>query len=382
MLLAQTYALDTRPIGEAETLRTSGHRVIVLSWDRFGGQPKELDQRGIRVVSFGVLPGVKFSRFKFALSAVLFQLICFFWARKNLKGAYAIHCHDFNTLGAGVLLKMTNHQAKLVFDNHEFTPGAYSEWFNSAIGAVATAVEKKLISFTDAVITVSPQIQQYYASITTSPVYVIYNTITRERVPQLDKQTAKSELGLDGFVVSFVGSIRPDVAFDEFIGAARHFRDHHDAGITFLLVGDGPDLARIKQSAADLDGAVKFVPIVPWAQALKYVKASDLTYAVFRDTGENTRMAMPWKLFESMACGTPILVRGGTYTWKFVSELGIGISVGSITSDQVSEAISQIFKYPEHSQEMSKRARSSFLSDYNWNLMEDRLGSIYSSLGW
>jgi glycosyltransferase involved in cell wall biosynthesis len=383
MLLAETYVRDTRPKIEAESLLSAGHKVIVLSWDRSGGQPREAVHRGIRVVSFQVLSGKTFSKAKFALAAILFQVICYFWALKNLKGPYAIHVHDFNALGAGALLRATYPRTtKLVYDSHEWTLGAYSEWYSSAIGAIATAVEMKLIAFADVVITVSPPIANYLATITKSPVFVIYNTINRETVPQLDKETAKRELGLDGFVVSFVGIIRQDAAFDELIEAARRFRDKHVTGITFLIVGDGPEIGRIKQNAADLNGSVKFVPFLPRALALKYVRASDLTYAVYRNLGENTRVAMPWKLFESMACGTPVLVREGTYTWTFVSQLGIGLSVGSGTADEVSHAILLAFEQPERSREMSNRARASFLKDYNWNRMAEMLASIYSSLGW
>src|SRR5271170_5742472 len=93
MLLAKPYSVDTRVKNEAETLTGAGHKVTVLSWDRWGREPKEASVNDVDVISPRLLGGDLFasnkgsvsSKVTYALSALLLQLYCVSWCLRHLK---------------------------------------------------------------------------------------------------------------------------------------------------------------------------------------------------------------------------------------------------------------------------------------------------------
>lgn len=369
----------------------AGYDVTVLSWDRMGDQPHGRVVNGVKVVSLKLARGSEFSKVSYAFSALLLQLYCVYWVLRNVRGACIVHANDFNTLSAGALLKVIcAGRVKLVYDCHELTPSAYSEWYGPTVGSFSASLERNLLRRADWVLTVSPPIQRYLAAYSKAPVTVIYNTIRASSVPREDKGWWKSQLHLDGFVVSYVGTLRQDVCLDQLVEAARSIR-HLGLDIRFLIVGDGPDLSRIKALAAGLEDYVKLVPRVPHSVALGYVRASDVSYAVYSNSAErgrqiadgialadlNTMVAMPWKVFEAMACGTSAMVADGTFTWRFVNELGFGLAVKAEDPSDIVEQLRWAFNNREDLGLAAERARRRFFKDYNWEAMSVPLVHAY-----
>lgn len=380
MLLAGTYVIDPRVRNEAESLKDYGYNITVLSWDRSGKQPTYSDLSGIKIVSFKLLHGQSFSKLRFALSALMFQFACVSWCMSNARVRPGIvHSHDFNTLPAAILLKLIL-RSTLIYDSHELTPAAFSEWYGRRMGSLAGAIEKSFLTFVDKVITVSPPIKNYLSSVTNLPVFLIYNTIKLSDVPSKDKNWWRALYGLDGhFVVSYVGGLREDTAIEALIEAARDCALQHLQDVRFIIVGDGSRLEAFRTQAAGTEEYLTFIPRVSHELALGYVKASDITFAVYKDLGENTRIAMPWKLFESMACGTPILVRGDTYTWHFVESLGVGLSAGNGSAEEISDLIVWALKHRDLLESVSSQGRRSFVSKFNWDSQAETLLEAYQN---
>jgi glycosyltransferase involved in cell wall biosynthesis len=387
MLLASTYVTDPRVRNEAESLSEFGHDITVLSWDRSGRQPgyQKLSSR-ISVASFKLLHGTNFSKLRYAVSAFMFQFACVAWFLKNIRKQnveITIHSHDFNTLPAAVALKILHRGATLVYDSHEFTPGAFSEWYGRAVGTLAAATEKILLPhFVDKMITVSPPIASYLQQITDKRVYLVYNTIKLSDVPKQDRNWWRKRYKLkdSDFVVSYVGGLREDVAVESLIEAAKKCSSSYGGGqMKFVIVGDGTRLDSLRKQAQGTEEYLTFVPRVSHDLALGYVKASDVTFGVYKDMGENTRIAMPWKVFESMACGTPILVRAKTYTWQFVKNLKLGLSAGRGTPDEIASQLTWARNNRDHLRSISKEGEKNFLSKFNWDNMARTLFEVYGT---
>ncbi len=108
-----------------------------------------------------------------------------------------------------------------------------------------------------------------------------------------------------------MGTIRQDCRFDLLVEVA-HFTANE--AVRYVVVGDGPLASKLADAAKEVRG-LTVMPRVPRKEALSYVLASDLTWAVYQNRIEsmNPRMTLPWKLFESVACGVPVLVESGTF---------------------------------------------------------------------
>ena len=398
MLLAKPYSIDTRVRNEAETLMRAGHKVTILSWDRWGKEPKQASINNVNVVSLRLLGGSDLfasnkgswsSKLSFALSAVLLQLYCIAWCLKSLKGMFVVHSNDFNTLMAGVALRLIRPKAvKLVYDSHELTPSVYAEWYGPVVGAVAGLMEKTLVRFADVVVTVCPAFESHLARMTRhfstskkSPVIVLYNTVRLSDLPSGDRMYWRSRLGLSGFVFAFVGALRGVYALDEFVEAARLFKNSSTPA-NFIIVGGGDEFAGLERKITqyDLGDYVKLIPQLPNKDALAYLKACDVSFGVNKSPDDNARLTLPWKVFEAMACSAPVIVLENTMAWNFVREKGVGFAVASWNASEIYDKLLWAVSHPNILAEMSTRAHDAYVRYYNWESASQQFRDAYSRL--
>jgi len=398
MLLAKPYSVDTRVKNEAETLTSAGHKVTVLCWDRLGREQKEATVNDVDVVSPRLLGGSDLfasnkgsgsSKLIYVLSAVLLQFYCVAWCLRNLKRGYIVHSNDFNTLVAGVALKLIKRRGvKLVYDCHELTPTVYAEWYGAMVGAAAGLFERTLVRYADAVVTVSPSFASYLARMTKRTasserisVTVLYNTVKSSDLPRGDKTYWRSRLGLSGFVFTFVGAMRGVYALDAFVEAARLFKESATRA-NFIIVGGGDEFAALEQKIAryDLNGWVRLIPQLPNKEALEYLKAGDVSFGVYKSPDTNARIALPWKVFEAMACGTPVMVLENTTAWNLVRENGVGFAVASSETSEIYEKLLWAVNHPVVLAEMASRANHTYARSYNWESASRQFRDAYSAL--
>jgi len=114
---------------------------------------------------------------------------------------------------------------------------------------------------------------------------------------------AKSELGLNGFIIGYVGVLREWVNLEPVFSALKQLN-----GIKMLVVGregkftENVNLAR-KYGVED---KVIFTGGVPYSHVPKYISAMDVCLIPFK-LNEISKNALPLKLFEYMACEKPII---------------------------------------------------------------------------
>jgi glycosyltransferase involved in cell wall biosynthesis len=274
-----------------------------------------------------------------------------------------------------------------VYDCHELTPIVYAQWYGSSVGRIARVFEKIFLRFVNQTITAVPYIRDYLFSISSSnserdAIRVVYNTVRPSDLPSLDKAACRDKLNLSGFVVTFVGSMIGVYALDELVEAAGMF-GKLASRITFVIVGGGGfEFERLKRQVAshDSDQLVRLVPQVSNQEALTYIKASDVLFALARNLDFNVRIALPWKMFEAMACGTPIAVRDNTLLWRFVQERGIGFSSHSSDAIEIFDKLKWAMSHPDELRLMSARAKEVYNQSFNWEITSFRLMEVYASI--
>jgi len=102
--------------------------------------------------------------------------------------------------------------------------------------------------------------------------------------------------------------------------------------------------------------------------SLKYIKASDYSYVVLRGIGFNTRYSSPWKLFESLACGTKLIVNGGTHAASYARK-DVDMVIDEIDEEGVFEAFLRLSGEGVPPSE-----------DYFWERSEKELLKVYQNL--
>lgn len=387
MVVANTFATDTRVRREARALASHGFKVQVLCWDRQGHRPamEGLDECLVHNFKFGKTTALASSKIYYLIAAVLFQVIAFLFVMKKIgrTRSLLLHAHDFNTLlGCVWARELLRGRVRLVYDCHELTPGAYKEWYGSFVAGVVSRLELSAIGRVDGIVTANEAIYRYLNSHRDAPSAVIYTCPAIDEVPKVASSDAKMKLGLGGsFVVLFSGRVRQDYDLDMVSDAARDLKRIGLSEIRFVFTGPSETMACLMEQIANegLQGFFDFRGWVKNEDLLLYYIASDVCFAVTRDLGENTKALTPIKLFESMACGVPVVVREGTLAARIVRQWGCGLIVDKRPATFLRE-LTDLSQNPMKRRALGEAAHRAFTLKYNWNVMQNRLIQLYAQL--
>lgn len=118
------------------------------------------------------------------------------------------------------------------------------------------------------------------------------------------QKNSKHELGLDGFIIGYVGVLREWVDFEPIFKALKNL----DNEIKMLVVGSEGTLNENRDLARKygIDDRVIFTGMVPYSEVPKYISAMDVGLIPF-NLSNVSHSALPIKVFEYMACGKPVI---------------------------------------------------------------------------
>jgi glycosyltransferase involved in cell wall biosynthesis len=84
-------------------------------------------------------------------------------------------------------------------------------------------------------------------------------------------------------------------------------------------------------------------------------------------------------MFESMACGVPVIVREGTLAADIVRQWNCGITVDPGNNNFLTELM-HAKQDPRRLSVLGAAGREAFLGTFNWDSMEVKLLKLYSEL--
>jgi glycosyltransferase involved in cell wall biosynthesis len=389
VVVGRTFAIDFRVRPQARALASHGFDVRVLCWDRQGRRPSTefVDQCLVRNIRFGKTAALAFSRLYrlyYVISALFFQVAILLWVVRQIGRARTLllHAHDFNTLlGCVAASELFKDRVRLVYDCHELTPGVYKEWYGSLISAIVGRLEFAALSRVNAIVAANEAIHRHLSQQSRARGVVIYNCPAIGDIPRIRPLDAKNKLGLRNFfVVLFSGQVRQDYDFSMMLDAAR---DLMRGGLSnFRFVFTGPlETSTFLRDAVSNEGLEDLFDFRGWVSSedlMLYYIASDLSFAVTRDVGPNAKILTPVKLFESMACGVPVVVRDGTLAAHIVREWRCGIVVHESTA--FSAELIRLSQQRHVLRALGAAGQEAFRLEYNWDHMQCRLLQLYAEL--
>ncbi|MXY56878.1 MAG: glycosyltransferase family 4 protein [Gammaproteobacteria bacterium] len=137
------------------------------------------------------------------------------------------------------------------------------------------------------------------------------------------------------------------------IGAAEKLRN--DPRIKFVLAGDGPTKRTLVEvaTAARLDNVV-FMDPMPREQVGELVASFDVALAPLAAELPGT---MPSKVYETLACGVPLVVTEGSEAARLVTDHALGRVVGPLDVDALAGAIADLLDEPAEVNRIRRDAR-------------------------
>lgn len=180
-----------------------------------------------------------------------------------------------------------------------------------------------------------------------------------------------------GFRVITAGTLIRVKGFGLAIKAFKKFAAVHPDAI-FDIVGNGPELWRLKKIAKSLDpqGQIRFKARMEREQLLAEMAASDaFLFPSLRDGGGAV-------VIEAMAAGTPVVcLDAGGPAVHTTSDCGIKIEPDDPDNAVVhlAEALERLYQDPGLRETLGRAARLRAEEVYHWDRLGDRLMNIYEN---
>lgn len=401
MLSAHSIQLDRRIVAEAIALADSGRSVTVLS------VPTELPVFGFdkRLSLIMPEPGQPKARSKFksiarrVVEAAPSALDPFFGLllvgahnrhQANLKSFFfvnaprehfdMIHCHDLNTLGAGIQIRDTIAPgAKIIYDSHELFPYQYT---NLAVQEYWSRFERDHIRFTDAIITVNESIasviEQRYRVIRPTVVYNSFGVDGGEGPVQESVFLNHFSASPGGFRVIFQGNLSGDRNLRNLVMAFGML----DQSVKLFFLGSGPEEKALRRMCSkNRISNVYFGPWVPQNELLGYLRQAQLGIIPYLADGLlNNLYCTPNKLFEFIEAGVATCASDLPELRRIVDENGFGKVYPMNTAENIAQAVQDCAVRCREGQ-FTGLSTEAARQKYEWTGQARKLREVYSGIG-
>jgi glycosyltransferase involved in cell wall biosynthesis len=273
--------------------------------------------------------------------------------------------------------------ARLLFEVHDLWPLSPIE-----IGGMSRrhpfimlcqAAEDYAYCHSDAVVSILPRVGEYMASrgLDLRKLHVVGNGVVADEwqgegapveptlAAHLDAEHAAGRA-----VVGFTGSHGVPNALDVVLDAAKLLRD---APVSFVLVGDGMEKARLQRRIAEehIDNVSMFPP-VPKRQIPPLLRRFDIAYIGWQRLPIYRFGIAPNKLMDYMMAGSVVLhsVEAGNDP---VGEAGCGLTVAPESPQAVADGVRRLLAAPvEERHAMGERGRQFILRHHTYEVLARR----------
>jgi glycosyltransferase involved in cell wall biosynthesis len=319
--------------------------------------------------------------FKTKRFRMLFKKGFLFYAFFNIRLFFFLLFHKFDLLVSNDLdtllpnfLVSRLKRLPLVYDSHEYFTGVPELQNRRFVRGVWRSIEKAIFPGLKYVMTVSEPIAAIYEKqYAVRPIVVRNMSRNAFRITPFSRQ----ELGIlpEHLLAIIQGTgINIDKGAEELIEAVAM-----TDGVSLLVVGAGDIVLRLKEMVQDLNlgQKVKFVPSVTWDTLLRYTKTADVGMCIEKDTNLNYRFSLPNKLFDYIAAGIPVVASELPETRKIIKENYCGITIPEVTPDNISDAFSELIKFPDNLKELKIQAVKAS-AKLNWETESLKVKELYA----
>ena len=370
-IVLNEFTNDSRVLKTSKTLQKLGYKVTVVALHDIGLREYELvDNIPVRRIR---LSSRKLPRNKIVQAFKFLEFIARFKLYYGNEMAY--HCNDLSGLIVGVVCKMFNWSAYLVYDSHEY---AINDQPFQSLSSIKFKywLERFLIQFPKQVINVSPSIVNEYARlygipkpnlVMNCPNYVAHekNNLFREKYGILENQ----------YIFLYQGRLGIGRGIELLL---ETFATMQDKRCVLVFMGYGP-LENIIHSYTLNNTNIFFHPAVSPKYLLKYTSSADFGISFIEDLCLSYRFCLPNKVFEYLMAGIPLLTSNLVELRRLVHEECVGVVAESNTTIGFRNAIEAALMMDY---DKLKQSVHNARMKYCWESQEKAIKSSYNKLNY
>ena len=247
-------------------------------------------------------------------------------------------------------------------------------WRELSLQPIAAGLERLLLREADAISVPASGLKQHIEAVTGRHrgVHVVPNGVDLELfsnpLPPPDALRAR----LDGrFVVAFLGSLKPWHGIENLCRAFRKLRARVPAA-HLLVIGDGPMLGYLEQTAAELGGdAITLTGPVSHHAVPGLLALADVGVAPYPELDEF--YFCPLKVIEYLTAGLPVVASDLGDMAKLVAHDRTGLLVPPGDARALAHALAELHGDPRRRARLGDRARRRATSQHGWEVSAQRV---------
>jgi colanic acid biosynthesis glycosyl transferase WcaI len=234
---------------------------------------------------------------------------------------------------------------------------------DSLLHHALAAIARFLYERADRIVVVTPAFREHlikYWRIPEEKISVVENGVETDlfspQSPAADL-ALRRELGAESkFLVCYVGTMGMAHGLDTLVDAAGQLQQQ-DAGVLFLLVGEGAEKERIKTLAHARGLAnVRFLDQQPREKIPAFISASDVCLVLLKKT-DVFKTVIPTKMLEFMSCARPVIVGVDGQAREIVEAAEAGLTIDPENADALALAIQTLEANRSLGVELGKKGR-------------------------
>lgn len=358
MILTNRFDPDVRVYKEAKYLVEKGHEVEILAWDRehqYLNEDKK-NYNGIKVTRF-----YPFSKYGSGSKQIIPYIKFIREIRSYLKRAKYdfLHCHDLDGALAGLFVK--KKYKKFIFDMHEYYEiQGRKKKIRLLIRLLVNYIQNK----SDNIIYVlDEQIDKMKVNNKKKLIYL-------PNYPEVNNYIISDRHSKSTLYISYIGAVRQ---YQELMNLMLASKDQKN--IQVQINGDGVAYEALNKESSHFDNVI-VTGRYEYSDSKELFNHTDVLYAVYPNSNLQYRVALPVKLFEAIASGTPLIVSRNTKLEEFVEKYDIGFSIDPESVEQLQNLLIDLTENRELL-EYKKKNIEKIRYKFRWENVVNALDQIY-----
>lgn len=218
------------------------------------------------------------------------------------------------------------------------------------------------LRWANAVVVVTPQLEEWVREESgQTRIYIVPNGANID----LFYPEATSNYQIEKPYVVFFGALAPWQGIDTMIQAAE--LPEWPEPVKLVIIGDGAERFRVEEALTH-NPKIVYMGKLPYRE-LPGIVANSLAGLVPKNSkgGYSYTGLFPLKLFETLACGVPVVVTDFSGQADLVRKYGCGLVVSSDDPHALAEAVAYLYQNLAVAKTMGQRGRKAIEEEHSWD---------------
>lgn len=145
--------------------------------------------------------------------------------------------------------------------------------------------------------------------------------------------------------------------------------------LNLMLIGDGLEASRVLKAQARIS-RLRYLGTQPYRSMPAWIAGSLMSLSPQVNDDRSKTGLYPLKVFESLACGVPVIVSDYPGMADLVRQAQCGLVIPPQDAKALAQAVSRLWKNPEERIAMGKRGRAIIEKAHNWDRRAGEIDAI------